>query len=187
MVENVKEVKSSSLTETILQATSIDIDRCYQCGKCSAGCPAATAMDLKPSVLLRLLQTKNEKNDLKVLQSYTIWLCLSCHTCVTRCPMDIDLPTIMDVLRRESLQKKLVNPKAKDIVAFHSSFLNTVKRLGRMWEVGMVVEYKLRTGHFWQDVMLAPSMVLKGKLSLLPPKRISRRKLFSAKKQKEAA
>lgn len=175
----------NSLAENIRVQTGIGVERCYQCGKCSAGCPAATAMDLKPSVILRLLQTEEEKNDKRVLQSYTIWLCLSCHTCVTRCPMDVDLPRVMDVLRTESYRRKLVHPQAKDIVAFHTSFLRTLQRFGKMWEVGMIMEYKLRTRHFLQDVLLAPVMVLKGKLSLLPPKCTSLSKMFQKQEGEE--
>ena len=59
-------------------------------------------------------------------------------------------------------------PRAKDIVAFHTSFINTIKRFGRLWEIGLIAEYKLRTRHFWQDVVVAPVMLKKGKLSLIP-------------------
>ncbi len=82
--------------------------------------------------------------------------------------MEVDLPKAMDILRAESLRLKLVHPNAKDIVAFHTSFMNTIKRFGRLWEVGLIAEYKLRTRHFWQDVVVAPVMLQKGKLSLIP-------------------
>ncbi len=82
--------------------------------------------------------------------------------------MEVDLPKAMDVLRAESLRLNLVHRKAKDIVAFHTSFINTIKRFGRLWEVGLIAEYKLRTRHFWQDVVVAPAMLQKGKLSLIP-------------------
>jgi heterodisulfide reductase subunit C2 len=157
-----------SLAATIARTASVHVSHCYQCGKCSAGCPAASAMDLAPSIILRHLQCRRPSSDDAVLSSYTIWLCLSCQTCVTRCPMEVDLPAVMDVLRSESIRSKKIHPRARDIVAFHTSFLNTIKRFGRLWEVGLIAEYKLRTWHLWQDVLVAPSMLLKGKLSLLP-------------------
>lgn len=125
-------------------------------------------MDLPPSLLLRYLQTERPENDRKVLRSYTLWLCVACQTCITRCPMEIDLPTAMDVLRTESIRQNMIHPKARDIVAFHTSFLNTIRRFGRLWEVGLIAEYKLRTLHLWQDVLLVPGMLKRGKLSLLP-------------------
>ena len=76
--------------------------------------------------------------DRRVLSSYTIWLCLTCHTCVARCPMEVDLPKAMDILRAESLRLHLVHSNASDIVAFHSSFNNTIKRFGRLWEFGLI-------------------------------------------------
>jgi heterodisulfide reductase subunit C2 len=156
------------LAGLIQQKSDISIQRCYQCGKCSAGCPASSEMDFAPSVLLRLLQLQNSEADQKVLSSYSIWLCLTCHTCIARCPMEVDLPKVMDVLRVESLRRKLVHPRAQDIVAFHKSFIDTIRNFGRLWEMGLIADYKLRTHHFWQDVVLAPVMLKKGKLSLIP-------------------
>ena len=161
-------LNTDSLAGWVHQKSGISVQRCYQCGKCSAGCPAANEMDFTPSVLLRLLQTQRNDSDQKVLSSYTIWLCLSCQTCITRCPMEVDLPKVMDLLRAEAVKRRTVHPRAKEIVAFHTSFLNTIKRFGRLREVGLVGEYKLRTWHWLQDVLLSPSLFLKGKLSLLP-------------------
>lgn len=157
-----------SLASVVLDKTSVSVSRCYQCGKCSAGCPAATEMDLTPSVILRHLQREIPASDAAILSSYTIWLCLSCQTCVTRCPMEVDLPAVMDVLRSESMRQKKVHPRAKDILAFHRSFLNTIERFGRLWEIGLIAEYKMRTWHFLQDVLVAPAMFQRGKLALLP-------------------
>jgi heterodisulfide reductase subunit C len=159
---------SKSLAGLVNDVTGISVNRCYQCGKCSAGCPACSDMDYAPSVILRLLQLQNAESDQKVLSSYSIWLCLTCHTCIARCPMEVDLPKVMDVLRAESLHRKLNNKRAKDIVAFHKSFIDIIYNFGRLWEVGLIADYKLRTRHIWQDVFLAPSMLMKGKLSLLP-------------------
>jgi len=158
----------STLADTLQNRIGVSVNRCYQCGKCSAGCPAASEMDIAPSVIIHLLQTKNVASEAKVLGSYSIWLCLACQTCNTRCPMEVDLPKIMDILRSESLRRRAIHSRAKDIVAFHKSFIGTIRHLGRMWEVGLIAEYKIRTRHIWQDVLLAPSMFMKGKLSLLP-------------------
>jgi len=158
----------STLAKIVFGETGISVDRCYQCGKCSAGCPAAGEMDIAPSVIMHLLQTKNSSHDSKALRSYSIWLCLACETCFTRCPMEIDLPKIMDALRQVSVRGKMVHKKAKDIVAFHKSFIEMIRHFGRMWEVGLIADYKFRTRHFWQDVMVAPTMFKKGKLALFP-------------------
>jgi heterodisulfide reductase subunit C len=74
---------------------------CNQCGRCSAGCPIAAAMDLLPSQAIRLAQLGLEE----VLESTTIWICASCLTCVTRCPKGVDLPRLMEALRQVALRR----------------------------------------------------------------------------------
>lgn len=74
---------------------------CNQCGRCSAGCPVAAAMDLLPSQAVRLAQLGLEE----VLESTTIWICASCLTCVTRCPKGVDLPRLMEALRQVALRR----------------------------------------------------------------------------------
>jgi len=79
-----------------------EILACNQCGKCSAGCPAALAMDLLPSQVIRLVQLGLEE----ALASEAIWLCASCLTCLSRCPKGVDLPRVMEALRQLVLRKE---------------------------------------------------------------------------------
>jgi len=146
----------------------VSVADCYQCGKCTAGCPAAVDMDVAPSQVLRLLQSETPKHEERALSSLSIWLCIGCETCVTRCPQEVDLPRAMDFLRQEALARKLANQEADDVVAFHQAFLKSVEKGGRLFEFGMIGDYKLRTGHFFKDLGLAPTMFLKGKMSPFP-------------------
>jgi heterodisulfide reductase subunit C len=150
------------------KATGELLNSCYQCGKCSAGCPLIDEMDYAPNQILRMLQTGIPELYQKVLGSYSIWLCLTCQMCYSRCPKEVNLPEIMDYLRSESLRLDMVNPKAKDILSFHKAFLDSVKATGRLYEVGLIAGYKIRSWHFLQDVTSAPSLYFKGKLKLLP-------------------
>jgi heterodisulfide reductase subunit C2 len=165
---NVAEVLSHSLKENIETATGEQLNTCYQCGKCAAGCPLVSEMDYTPNQILRMLQLDIPELYDKVLGSYAIWLCLTCQMCYSRCPQEVNLPEIMDYLRSESLRLGKVNPKAKDIVAFHKSFLDSVKATGRLYEVGLIAGYKMRTMHLLQDIASAPSLYFKGKLKLMP-------------------
>jgi heterodisulfide reductase subunit C len=94
--------------------------------------------------------------------------CVTCEQCYARCPKDVDLPKIMDYLRSESIRRGLVNPKAKDILAFHKSFLDSVRLTGKLYEIGLIGGYKMRTMHLMQDVNVAPTMYFNGKLNLFP-------------------
>ena len=160
--------KSNSLAGQIHHDLEISAAKCYQCGKCSAGCPVATEMDYPPSMVLRMLQTENPVLEEKLLRSYSIWMCVTCEMCYGRCPMEIDIPKIMDYLREKSLKENKVNPKAKNIVKFHKAFLDSVNYTGRLSEVGLIADYKLRTFNVTQDVNLVPSMLAKGKLHFIP-------------------
>lgn len=76
---------------------------CYQCGKCSAGCPAAPFMDLLPNQVMRLLQLGKVT---RILETNTPFACCSCFVCSSRCPKGIDVAAIMESLRQLSLRAK---------------------------------------------------------------------------------
>ena len=69
---------------------------CYQCGKCSAGCPMSAEMDLLPNQVIRLLQLGAVE---PLLNCRTIWLCASCFTCTARCPKGVSLTRLMEGVR----------------------------------------------------------------------------------------
>jgi len=147
-----------------LQARGIEVQTCYQCGRCSAGCPVADYFDLLPMEAVRLAGYGMEE---KLLASSTIWLCASCDTCATRCPNAIDITGLMDVLRELALRKG-IEPAVPQVPAFHRSFMDSVRHWGRTYEVGMIGAYKLRSRDFMGDMKLGLSMFMKGKLSLVP-------------------
>jgi heterodisulfide reductase subunit C2 len=159
---------ATGLAGQVEHATGESVFNCYQCGKCSAGCPLAAEMDYTPSQVLRLLQLGLPGMDEETLGALSIWLCLTCETCAARCPQEVEIPKIMDYLRQQSKARGTVHPRAKDILAFHEAFLDTLRKNGRLHEVGLIASYKLRTGHFFQDVLVAPKLLARGKLSILP-------------------
>jgi heterodisulfide reductase subunit C len=159
---------TSGLGGEVLENTDVRVNHCYQCGKCSAGCPLSVEMDYPPSVIMRMLQTGNPDLEDKVLGSFSIWVCLTCEMCFARCPMSIDIPKMMDFLREKSLIEKKANSKAKEIVAFHKSFLDSIKYTGRLYEIGLFVDYKIRTLKILEDMALAPKMMKRGKLNIIP-------------------
>jgi heterodisulfide reductase subunit C len=82
--------------------------------------------------------------------------------------MEIDIPSMMDFLRQESMRRKLVNKQARNIIAFHKSFLNSIKYTGRLFELGLIIDYKRQSFNLMQDITLAPGMISRGKLHFIP-------------------
>ena len=151
-----------TLAAEIHDATGVNAATCYQCGKCSAGCPMASESDLRPHNVMRLvIQDRRDK----ALADQSIWLCLTCETCSARCPNACDPARVIDALREMSLDAGVAD-LPRTIGAFHKAFLEQIRSNGRLHEMGMVMEYKLRSGELMKDVANAPGMLSRGKLSL---------------------
>jgi heterodisulfide reductase subunit C len=158
----------SGLSGEVLEGTGVAVSHCYQCGKCSAGCPLSGEMDYPPSYIMRMLQTGDPELEDKILRSFSIWVCLTCEMCYARCPMSLDIPQMMDYLRQKSLREKKVHHDAKKILSFHKSFLDSIRFTGRLYEIGLLMDYKARTFKVMQDMALAPKMLARGKLNIFP-------------------
>ena len=116
---------------------------------------------LRPHSIMRLVVQDRRA---EVLADETIWLCLTCETCSARCPNDCDPARVIDAVRELSIDAGAARmPRA--ISAFHTAFLEQVRSNGRLHEVGMVMDYKLRSRDFMKDVSNAPAMLSRGKLS----------------------
>jgi heterodisulfide reductase subunit C2 len=154
------------LEEVNSQINGVPIQRCYHCRKCTAGCPLASVMEYNPNKVIKMIQMGKRS---EVLNSSTIWLCASCETCITRCPNQVDIARMMDVLREMAIASG-VGAKEKNILKFHESFLSNIKMGGRINEPTMMVQYKLKSGDLFSDMGMGINMFLKGKLALVSPK-----------------
>lgn len=95
--------RDRELIRRVEEISGEKLSACYQCGKCSAGCPLVSAMDILPSQAIRLAQL----GAAEVLDFRTIWLCASCFTCAARCPKGVDLARVMEALRLIRLRKNV--------------------------------------------------------------------------------
>ena len=143
------------------------ISACFQCEKCSSGCPMTFAMDIAPHQVIHLIQLGliNE-----VVDSDTIWVCASCETCTPRCPNNIDIAHVMDTLRQLSV-KKGVKLSQRQAPVFQKVFLSNVKAFGRMHELSMAVIFSLKSGGIQGllgQMSFGLKMLSKGKMKLLP-------------------
>jgi heterodisulfide reductase subunit C2 len=155
-----------TLAAEIEDAIGINPATCYQCGKCSAGCPMASESDLRPHQVMRRVVSGSRE---RALQDESIWLCLTCETCSTRCPNGCDPAGVIDALREISIESGMAS-MPRTINAFHKSFLEQIRANGRLHEVGLVVSYKLRSGALMNDVTNTPGLLSRGKMGFLPDK-----------------
>jgi len=154
----------SDLCNFVRERTGQNVLDCYQCGKCSAGCPAGYVMDLGPRQVMRAIQLGLKE---ELLASKTIWLCVSCQTCSARCPANIDIARVMESLRWLAAVEK-TTPAEKEIEVFHRAFLGVVKRFGRAQELLLAAWYNLLSKNPLANISLLPGMLTRGKISFLP-------------------
>jgi len=151
------------LVEVVREATGDNVFECYQCVKCTSGCPLADEFDLAPHQIMRSVQF----NDIAVLECRSIWLCASCYTCATRCPQKIDVTGVIDALRIEA-RKRGVKPAVPEIARFNELFMRSIKIFGRVYELGLMASFNMALGRPFRDLKLGIRMFAKGKLSILP-------------------
>jgi heterodisulfide reductase subunit C len=86
--------------------------RCYQCGTCTSDCPVARFSDTyRPRQIIRMTQLGLKE---RVLNSDTLWLCASCFTCTDRCPQDVEVASVIRVLRNLAAEQGHVPQVFKD-------------------------------------------------------------------------
>ncbi|MGQ9575018.1 MAG: (Fe-S)-binding protein [Thermoguttaceae bacterium] len=93
---------------------------CMQCGVCSASCPLGSAMEFPPRKIILEARTGNVD---RLLSSPSVWMCVGCYTCASRCPRKIDLTdSVWPAVRDQALRKGL-QPPTELRVAFQNLYL----------------------------------------------------------------
>ena len=165
MAVGVTRTLSGALAARIRSGSGENPYKCYQCKKCSVGCPVASFADVHPAQVMRAVQLGDEAMS---VGSRFIWLCTGCETCTTRCPQGIDVAAIMDELRRIARHDGRVRedmPLARVLDINYKSF----RRWGRLYELELVVLDLVRRPKAALDQLgLGLKLMAKGKIGLLP-------------------
>lgn len=194
-----KKVLESDFVREVMKRSGQNILECYQCGKCSAGCPLRYQMDLQPNQIMRLVQLGMRE---ELFDNKTIWMCISCETCTTRCPREMEPARVMDALRCMAYAKEsnkepapgsflrelrsrayqgllhALGMEAKDSVRiFNAVFLENVRRHVRSFEISLIGGSNTGTGYLVRNMLKAPIMLLKGKMQFFPEKANKKKKM----------
>ena len=98
--------KNPEKTEQILRTSGVDVLKCMRCGKCSATCPSYDEMEYHPHEFVYMV----EKGNLEpLMESKSIYKCLSCFACVERCPRGVEPANVIEAVRLMIIRKQGAN------------------------------------------------------------------------------
>lgn len=156
---------SPGLAETVGKGCGENVCKCYQCKKCTGGCPVAGYTGMHPAQIMRAIQLG--QLDLAIEDKF-IWICTGCETCTTRCPQGIDIAAVMDELKIIARRQGRIPAGAPlaDVLRLNAE---SIRRWGRLYEVELVGRAVLkRPKDMLGYLPLGRKMVFKGKIRLLP-------------------
>lgn len=113
---------------------------CAQCGTCSSSCPNVAQMDYSPRRTIAMIRAGRRYD---VLTSNTMWICASCYLCTVRCPRGVKITELMHALERVATSHGLT--LGRTAAAMHRVFIDSIKKYGRVHELGMMMRFYLST------------------------------------------
>jgi heterodisulfide reductase subunit C len=143
------------------------IMHCLQCGSCGGSCPSGADMEFTPRALFAMINADRKE---EVLSANTMWYCVSCYFCTTRCPQKIPITDIMYSLKRIAIAEGVA--KGSDAPALAKTFTDMVERFGRSYEIGIATLYHglnrplaaLKMGP------MGMAMFVRGRMNIMPTK-----------------
>lgn len=141
-----------------------NVNLCFQCSKCSSGCPLADRMDLKPAQVMHSVRLGRED---AVLRSQAIWLCVGCETCTARCPQHVEPAAVMSAARIVALQRGF-KPSVNEVGVYFRGFVDNMRLNGKIHDASVVAVTRLLTGRLLDDLPLAWKLFTHGRLKLPP-------------------
>ena len=161
------ELDSGFKDEVAAQAgiAHLDLEYFFQCGVCSGSCPTAEKMEYGPRKIMQMIRLGLAE---KVLRSHDIWICVSCYSCVARCPQDVQVTTVMAALRNLAISKGLAKDKE---ATFSRIFVDVLQRYGRMHEPALILRYfasEASLAGLLRQAGVGLAMLRRGKIALRP-------------------
>jgi heterodisulfide reductase subunit C len=180
-----RKAEEVDIRHLIEEMTGVDVGVCFQCKKCSNGCPMSSLADMPTSEILRRLHFGMGE---ELLDSDMIWTCASCEICSNRCPMGIDVAAVIDALKALSIAMNAKTPKGNPRL-LNALMLKSIRKHGRTYDLGFISLHNMATPSvMFKNLGKFPTLLFKGKLALLPNRRGNRKlvkQIFDNLKDKE--
>ncbi|MBN2024679.1 MAG: 4Fe-4S dicluster domain-containing protein [Pirellulales bacterium] len=143
------------------------IVHCLQCGSCGGSCPSGADMQYTPRTIFAMINA-NQRD--AVLSANTMWYCVSCYLCMTRCPQNIPITDVMYALKRLAIAEG--KARGTDAPALAKTFTDILEKYGRSFELGLASRYYLLNRPMAMMKMgpMGLSMFTRGRMALLPTK-----------------
>jgi heterodisulfide reductase subunit C len=154
--------------EKLIERVQTDVRDCYQCGNCSAGCPAAFTFDITPNQIMRMLQVGAVD---RVLDSKAVQLCVQCLTCTARCPRNVDIAGIIEDLKTIVVAQERKVPE--HVTTFNKTFLDAIARYGQLpefYDMAMFYTKLMNPKMALGNVGLMKPVMAKRKMPIMPHK-----------------
>jgi len=137
----VKTEVAGSLAHEVAERSGQNLNSCYQCRRCAAGCPVGDDTGVTPDRLIRMVVLGDRE---AALNNLLVWKCVACYTCGTRCPNGIHTARITETLK-QMIKEQHLQPMVPKVANFHSAFLASTSHFGRVNEMEFMGIYDFKT------------------------------------------
>ncbi|NLF08603.1 MAG: hypothetical protein GX594_11585 [Pirellulaceae bacterium] len=163
--------KKGTFLEEVIEATpgGERLVHCMQCGSCGGSCPSSADMEYTPRTLIAMINANDRS---AVLAANTMWACVSCYFCTSRCPQNIPITDIIYTLKRMSIAEQ--RHRGTDAPALAKTFTDFVDKYGRSYEAGLATGYHLLKRMKPLELMkmgpMGIKMFTRGRMAIMPSK-----------------
>lgn len=91
------------LRDELIRNSGVNPKKCMKCGKCSATCPAYDEMEYHPHQFVSMVESGNIE---PLLNSESLYRCLSCFACIDRCPRGVEPAKLVEAVRLAAVRKQ---------------------------------------------------------------------------------
>ena len=108
------------------------LKNCFQCGLCTGSCIVSRNTDtFRPRQILRMVQLGIKD----ILKADDLWRCVTCYTCVERCPQGVKLTDVFTALKNMATQEGYLPKAMKELI-------KAIYEFGRIYEMTDVQEFE---------------------------------------------